>query len=83
MLFVILREELRRVLLHIPVGLLACLLGYTAWWLAVMFTIGFLYYELNEDMHLSDHAFMDIKGFLWGIGIGGLIIFGLKLGGIL
>lgn len=82
-LFSISKEDARRVLLHIPVGLLACLLCYVHWGLAFAFTISFLYYELNEDMHLSDEAFKDVKGFCWGLGIGGCIMFGLKMGGII
>ena len=82
-LLIISKEELSRVLLHIPLGLLTCLLGYTAWWLGIIFTCGFILYELNQDMHLSDQAFIDIKGWLWGIGTGGLVMFGLKIGGVL
>lgn len=82
-LLIISKRELGRVLLHIPLGLLTCLLGYTAWWLGLTFACGFILYELNQDMHLSDEAFIDIKGWIWGVGIGGLVIFGLKIGGIL
>ena len=67
-------DELCRVLLHIPLGLLVCLLCYVHWALALAFVISFLYYELNQDMHLSDDAFKDIKGFLYGLGIGGIIM---------
>ena len=66
--------ELKRLLLHIPLGLLVCLLCYVHWALALAFVISFLYYELNQDMHLSDDAFKDIKGFLYGLGIGGIIM---------
>jgi len=67
-------DELCRVLLHIPLGLLVCLLCYVHWALALAFVISFLYYELNQDMHLSDDAFKDIKGFLYELGIGGIIM---------
>jgi len=77
------KQEIKRVLLHLPLGLLACLLAYAHWSLSLVFTASFLYYELNEDMHLSDEAFKDVKGFAWGIGIGGIIIFVMKLGGML
>jgi len=76
------KDELGKVLLHIPLGLLVCLLCYVHWALALAFMISFLYYELNQDMHLSDEAFKDIKGFCWGLGAGGLA-FGLKLGGVI
>jgi len=77
------KSELKRVLLHIPVGLLVCLLAYVSWPLALVFTVAFLYYEMNEDMHISDEAWKDVKGLLWGLGIGGVIMFGLKIGGIM
>lgn len=68
------KDEVIRVLVHIPVGALLVFLGlYVGWWLAMTFTIGFLAYELNEDKHLSDNAWKDLKGFLWGLGIGGII----------
>lgn len=82
-LFPISKGELSRVLLHIPLGLLVCLLCYVHWALALAFVISFLYYELNQDMHLSDEAFKDIKGFLYGMMIGGVIMLTLKLGGVL
>jgi len=82
-LLLISKDELRRVLLHIPIGLLTCLLCFVHWILALAFVISFLYYELNQDMHLSDQAFKDIKGLLYGIGIGGVVMFILKIGGIL
>lgn len=78
-LLLITKDELYRVLLHIPVGLLTCLLCYVHWGLAIAFTVSFLYYELSQDMHLSDQAFKDIKGFCWGLGIGGITLFILKL----
>lgn len=73
------KDELYRVLLHIPVGLLTCLLCYVHWGLALAFTISFLYYELDQ----GGEAFKDIKGFCWGLGIGGCVMLGLKLGGII
>jgi len=83
-LFTIAREELERVLLHIPLGLLTVLFGcYIGWWLAIIFSVGFLVYEVDQDWKISDNAYVDIKGFLWGCGIGGCIVFGLKLGGVI
>lgn len=74
-LFSINEKDAGRVLLHIPVGIFTCFAGYVAWWLAVIFGAGFLLYEVNEDIHLKDEAWKDIKGFLWGIVIGSLIMF--------
>lgn len=78
------RKELTRVLIHMPLGILVCLLGiYVGWWLAVIFAMGFGVYELNQDLHISDGAFTDLKGFLWGIAIGGIAIVVLKLTGVI
>jgi len=82
-LFRVSKRELGGVLLHLPLGLLTCLLGYIGWWLALIFASSFLVYELNEDWRISDLAYIDIKGFLWGLAIGGIIMFGLKLGGVI
>jgi len=83
-LLMITTGELRRVLLHIPLGLLTVLFGcYVSWWLAAILTIGFLVYEVNTDWHISDGAYKDIKGFIWGLAIGGLVFFGLKIGGVI
>jgi len=82
-LFTISRVELKRVLMHIPVGLVTLVIGFFAWWVGAIFALGFVFYELNEDWHLSDGAWQDIKGFLWGLGIGGVAIFLLELMGVM
>ena len=78
-LFIIAGNEVNRVLLHIPLGLLVCLLCYVHWALALIFATGFYIYEMNEDWHISDCAYKDIKGFLWGAFLGGIALFILKL----
>jgi len=83
-LLIIDRDEWKRVLIHMPVGLITVVLGcFVAWWLGPLFGIGFLIYEVDEDWHLRNGAWKDIKGWLWGLGITGLIVGVLKLGGIL
>lgn len=67
-LFIMKRSELKRALIHVPVGVVAMLFGtLTGWWAAIIFSAGFLAYELNEDRHLTDQAWIDLKGFLWGV----------------
>jgi len=83
-LFKVSRQELARVLMHMPLGILAVVFGYwVGWWLAVIFTAGFLIYEVDEDWHIRNGAYSDIKGFLWGVGIGGVVMVILKLVGVL
>jgi len=38
-----------------------------------MLFLGFFVYELNEDWRIKDHAYIDICGFLWGVGIAEVI----------
>lgn len=57
----------KRCLFHIPVG------GYNLWLLGkdtvagIVFAIGFVVlYEINEDWHLRDGAYIDTQGWLIG-----------------
>jgi len=58
-----------RALLHLPVG------AFNAWLLTespaagAIFFVGFLVYELNEDWRIRDHAWKDLKGWLWGFAL--------------
>jgi len=68
-------KDLRRVLLHVPLGILTAFLTYTHWALGLIFTISFLAYEHNEDLHTKDQMWKDLKGYLWGLALGGLGLF--------
>lgn len=69
------KSDLSRILIHLPLGILTVLFGfYISWWLAVIFAVGFLVYELDEDWHISDEAYKDIKGWLWGVVMAGLFL---------
>lgn len=76
-------QSLRRILIHIPAGLVNCLAAYVHWSLALIFGWGFFVYELNEDQHEEDRAYYDILGYLIGLGIGVVVwaIFNLLVGG--
>jgi len=60
-------NKIKRVLLHIPVGML---IPFLSAGVAIVFGAGFILYELNEDWHLSDRAYIDLQGFLIGITVG-------------
>ena len=62
-----------RAWLHFPVGAFNVFLAYTNWVVALLFLVGFFLYELNEDMHLKDKAYLDIKGYCWGVALAGFI----------
>ena len=69
----------KRILLHVPVGVatVALLEAHAA--LAVIFFLGFMVYELNEDWRIRDCAFVDIAGYLWGLALAGLAKWALTL----
>jgi len=54
----------RRFWIHFPIGLL---MGIANIPLALGIIILFTAYELNEDGHLKDHAYIDIQGALGGV----------------
>ena len=73
-------EFLGNVLMHLPVGLVTVALVIFNGWLGLVFGLGFLCYELSEEKKINDTAFQDIKGWLFGMGILGVI---LLIGGII
>ena len=62
--------KLWRAFIHIPVGILTPLMLLLHPVLSVLFFVGFMAYELNEDLHLKDKAYLDISGYLVGYCIG-------------
>ena len=69
--------NLKRFLLHIPVGVLAYTMSLVSPGLGIICTAAFIYYELNEDKHISDHAYKDSQGFLGGLLIAHVIHLGI------
>lgn len=61
------KRDWLRFWLHFPVGIITILACQLGWVYGLIFAFGFLVYELNEDMHLTDQAFKDILGWLWGM----------------
>ncbi len=91
------KEKLFRAGIHIPVGLFNVFCVYVGLYFAlkhdmpllvfvgivfaILFALGFFIYELNEDWHLKDNAWLDIYGWIIGFGIGVSLLFILsKLG---
>ena len=77
-----LREKAFRAGIHIPVGLFNVFLLYIGVVYGIIFFLGFFAYELNEDWHLKDNAWLDIYGWLIGFGMGVVVLFILKLLGV-
>jgi len=62
------KTYLYRILIHIPVGMVVPIIAKLNDMVALVFGLGFLIYEINEDVnHLKDGAYIDIQGFLIGI----------------
>ena len=75
------KEKLFRMGIHIPVGLFNVFCLYVGIVYGVLFFVGFFAYELSEDWHLKDNAWLDIYGWIVGFGIGVSLLFMLdKLG---
>ena len=76
------KEEWYRCLQHIPWGMLAVglflyhpLLGATACLME-------LAYEVMNDWRKVDSSYKDVVGIVWGILLGGYVLFVLRLSGI-
>jgi hypothetical protein len=65
---------MKRLLMHVPVGVACALLTRVSSPLAAILAAFFLFYETNEDRHLKDSAYKDIAGAAWGVALGGLIL---------
>ena len=60
--------------IHIIAGLVTALITMVNSVLATFMFVGFIIYELDEDWHLSDEAFQDIKEYLIGLYMGAIIV---------
>ena len=58
---------LQRVVLHIPMGQMWVVLWLIEPWAAAAMCILFVIYELNEDLHLRDGAYIDLAGSMIGL----------------
>ena len=59
-------QRIVRCLIHIPIGGLTALLFSQGVHLGWCFFLGFFAYEIVEDARISDHAYVDILGWLVG-----------------
>lgn len=58
-----------RLLLHLPVGLVNALLFSICEPAGVCFSVGFLLYEVAQDLHHRDRCYADVAGWLWGLAV--------------
>lgn len=77
------KEDLERVLIHIPVGLVAGF-SYFAHWIFPLVIMGaFLYYEWSQGEDMLDQSWKDVKGAIWGICFVSVVVAILKLTGVI
>jgi len=77
------QEDLVRVLIHIPVGLLIGFSYFVHWVFPLVIMGAFIYYEWSEGEDILDQSWKDVKGAIWGVGIFVVTIAILKLVGYL
>ena len=63
----------KRLLIHVPVGMLIAVMWPFHWVLPLVFTWLFIRYEDNEDRHTKDQAWKDYAGVLVGLPLGTII----------
>ena len=68
------KDDIRRAVLHFPVGVFAAWLASVAWVLCLVFSAGFLTYEVMEDWQIADRGYRDVFGFLIGVGVGAVAL---------
>lgn len=73
------KEKVFRALIHVPVGAFNVFLAYVGWAYGLIFFGAFMVYEVTEDWRLKDGAYLDIYGYLIGVGIGATALFVLSL----
>lgn len=56
-------------------GFLGALIPFISnvWVFGIVLTILFLVYEVDEDWHISDEAFIDIREYIVGFIVGGIV----------
>jgi len=62
-------KRVYRWLIHFPLGVYTAILLVSSPWLGWALVSGFLAYEILEDWRIVDHSYIDVKGWLWGIGV--------------
>lgn len=64
--------------IHVLVGVLTVLSIYVSPVFPVLGFVGFIIYELDEDWHISDYAYKDIREFMVGFFATISVILGIK-----
>ena len=73
LLLYIKEDKMKRLLVHLPVGLVNVLALWVSVPLGLSFTVGFLLYEVDEDWKIKNGAYRDVGGWLYGMALGTLV----------
>ena len=80
-------DRYKRIIQHIPVGLLIVFLWVKTPELAIIFAVGFFIYQIMQFIHYlpegGKKGWRDVAGALYGIGIGGALLFILRVLGVI
>ncbi len=68
-------DDIRRALLHFPVGVFVAWLILVNPALGIMLGITFLVYEIMNDWRKKDWSYKDVYGYAFGLAVGSLLIF--------
>ncbi|PMQ00704.1 MAG: hypothetical protein CBR30_09745 [Dictyoglomus sp. NZ13-RE01] len=60
---------------HVLYGIIT---SFAPWYLAIIMGFMFALYELDEEMHIKDRAYKDIREYMLGLVIGAIIYIGLN-----
>jgi len=59
-------RDKKRLLLHVPIGVICAFLTFFEPLTGLLATAGFFLYEINEDWRIRDEAYVDVLGWLYG-----------------
>lgn len=64
---------------HIAAGAVTAVASLQSWLLGLLLFSVFIIYELDEDWHISDGAFVDIRDYALGLYIASLLLILLQM----
>ena len=73
------KEQLWRLIIHLPVGGFIGYCCWLGWQYGIAFLVLFVLYEWDEGLWLRDRMWIDLRGSMWGLAIGVIIVHLLNL----
>lgn len=72
-------DRYKRIIQHIPVGIFNAFLFLVSPLMAVLLGAGFVCYQVMQFIQIRNKGWRDIAGWLYGLGIGGALLFILRM----